>query len=732
LSPFSARASVLLKRGGCLLKMPTLEGTSTPASNEADCYVSLWMPTSSKEELKTKAILNTSEPVWNETFYFGIQNQVKNILELKVYDEDPVTKDDLLFTILFDIAEIRPGERVHTTFTVNSKVGHISQIAYLSPPPQRLIARREANSFHSVSCFRPIPVMVSIFHSVWFVFSEEDDLELRVKGSYEETRKTLLDSDSQEFFHFHYPSYWEPVLNAHLQVTFPPLLIYHYSEDLDMRLGFDLCAEEQDFLQKRKKVVASALKHVLQLEEDLLDHEVPVVAVMAVGGGSRAMTSLYGQLSGLKKLNFLDCVTYISGTSGSTWTMTNLYEDANWSQKDLEGPINEVRRHVTKNKLNTFSLERLLYYQRELCQRAEEGITTSFNDLWAVVLESILHDGVYDFKLSDQQQAVSQGQNPLPLYLALNVKENHISTFDFKEWCEFSPYEVGFLKYGAFIRSEDFGSEFFMGRLMKKNPESRICFLEALWSNIFALNLLDIWNSFSNADESWQQYVQDKVKNIEHILPNSTTYLGTSWLNPSGMLSKIIRDILTNRPLHHHVHNFLKGLQMHQDYYQHSHFSQWKDCQLDLLPNQLTPSEDDLCLVDAAYFINTSCPPLLRKERNVDIILSFDYSLSSRFQCYLFADEENPEAPLVLYFPLVNDTFKNFKMPGVRRSATETDDGAVPLNDCCSPYHLLGVTYNKNDFDKLLKLSDYNVQNNRDLILQAFHTAIECRKRRRK
>lgn len=46
------------------------------------------------------------------------------------------------------------------------------------------------------------------------------------------------------------------------------------------------------------------------------------------------------------------------------------------------------------------------------------------------------------------------------------------------EWCEFSPYEVGFPKYGAFIPSELFGSEFFMGRLMKRLPESRICFLE--------------------------------------------------------------------------------------------------------------------------------------------------------------------------------------------------------------------------------------------------------------
>lgn len=37
---------------------------------------------------------------------------------------------------------------------------------------------------------------------------------------------------------------------------------------------------------------------------------------------------------------------------------------------------------------------------------------------------------------------------------------------------------MGFLKYGAFVRSEDFGSEFYMGHLMKKIPESRICFLE--------------------------------------------------------------------------------------------------------------------------------------------------------------------------------------------------------------------------------------------------------------
>ena len=52
------------------------------------------------------------------------------------------------------------------------------------------------------------------------------------------------------------------------------LILCSSQEDLDVRLGFDLCAQEQDFILKRKKVVAAALKDILQLEEDLQDDEV--------------------------------------------------------------------------------------------------------------------------------------------------------------------------------------------------------------------------------------------------------------------------------------------------------------------------------------------------------------------------------------------------------------------------------------------------------------------------
>ncbi|NWX81929.1 PA24E phospholipase, partial [Nothoprocta ornata] len=345
-----------------------------------------------------------------------------------------------------------------------------------------------------------------------------------VKGSYEETQSISLCCDScsplPDPTFFHYAKYKQPSLdvafmkkrrfpsfcacmtcgarkNRSVQLSLPlkllpseqevvgehrkfdlHLKVKNCPEDLDVRLGFDLCAEEQDFICKRKKVVAAALKDVLHLKEDLQEDEVPVVAIMTTGGGTRALTAMYSHLRSIQKLNVLDCVSYITGLSGTTWTMSSLYEDPDWSQKDLEEILTDVRKQVLKNKfLTCFAPHRLKYYLKELYQRKQDGYRVCFTDLWGLIIEAMLHDEEDAHKLSDQQQALKQGQNPLPIYLSLNVKDK-VSNQDFREWVEFTPYEVGLLKYGAFIRAEDFGSEFFMGRLMKKIPESRICFLE--------------------------------------------------------------------------------------------------------------------------------------------------------------------------------------------------------------------------------------------------------------
>uniref|UniRef100_H0ZL70 Phospholipase A2 n=1 Tax=Taeniopygia guttata TaxID=59729 RepID=H0ZL70_TAEGU len=638
--------------------------------SQTDCYVSLWLPTASNEKFQTKAIKNCKDPVWNETFYFRIQSQVKNVLELALYDKDVVTQDDHLFTVYFDIAKLSLGEEVFLHFKCDSQV------------------RSEIR--HEIA--------------------------------------------------------WQECVC--------------YPDHLDVRLGFDLCIQEQDFLCKRKNYVIPALKKVLQLEQDLLDHETPVVAIMTTGGGMRSLTALYGSLRGLKKLNVLDCATYLTGLSGTTWTMSNLYRDADWSQKDLDKQISEARKHMTKCKINSFSLEYLKYYKKQLCQRKREGRKTSFIDLWGLVLESFLHDGV---QLSDQQQAIDRGQNPLPIYTAINVKNNY-STLDFKEWVEFTPYEVGLQKYGVFVRTEDFGSEFFMGRLMKKVPESRICFLEGMWSSLFSFNVLYIWNLSHSSEDFWHRWTRDHIDNIEEepALAGTPRELRTRLLTPPGPLGRALRAALTERACLAREHSFLRGLQLHRRYLESARFRRWRDTVLDTFPNQLTQSDEFLSLVDTGFFINTSIMPLLKPERKVDVILHLNYSAGSQIQaldqtckycseqgivfprvdlseedrknlkeCYLFDGAETPGAPVLLFFPLVNDTFQKYKAPGQKRSEAEMEDGKVDLYGCCSPYSTYSLQYTEKAYDCLVQLAEYNILNNEDLIIQALRTAV-ARKRQMK
>uniref|UniRef100_A0A8C4W7D8 Phospholipase A2 n=1 Tax=Gopherus evgoodei TaxID=1825980 RepID=A0A8C4W7D8_9SAUR len=641
---------------------------------QSDCYVSLWLPTASVKKARTKTVKNSKNPVWNETFHFRIQSQVKNILELKVCDEDDHTPDDHLLTIFFDVSKIQLGETVRLNFQVNPQVRIEIKVFLIN------VRNTELVFFFVVIC--------------GFC------LGFRTQGLFNSSRK------------------------------------------LDVRLGFDLCTEEQNFLKNRKKVVAAALKKVLQLEEDLKDHEVPVVAVTTTGGGIRALTAMYGSILGLQKLNVLDCVSYITGSSGTTWTMTNLYEDDDWSHKDLGELIIEARKQASKSKMSAFSLESLKNYHRELSQRTQAGYKTSFIDLWGLMIESMLNDGKDEHKLSDQQKAVNWGQNPLPIYLALNVKDN-VTTKDFREWVEFTPYEVGFLKYGAFIRAEDFGSEFFMGRLMKKLPESRICFMQGVlftWESV-----LPNKNTNSNGNQCLANHC------CVTGCSGRPHEMATCMYTPAGGISNALRDILTDRPAVSKYHSFLRGFQMHNEYTQHEQFSKWKDTMLDSLPNQLRHTAEHLELVDTAFFFDTSCPPLMRPERKVDVILHLNYSGGSQTmvraqgipfpkpvlneeerknlkECYMFEDAENPGAPILLYFPLVNDSFQRYIAPGVERSASEIELGKVDVSSFYSPYSTREVSLKAQDFNKLLKLTNYNIQNNENLILQALHAAVRRRK----
>ncbi|VCW84574.1 unnamed protein product [Gulo gulo] len=771
--------------GTCLLTVRVLQAHGLPSKDlvtPSDCYVSLWLPTASSHRLQTRTVKNSRNPIWNQSFRFRIHSQLKNVLQLQVFDQDLLTSDDPMLSVLFDLGTLQAGDFHRESFSLNPQGEERLEVEFRL---QRLADCAEQLVSNGILVIRELSCLYVRLEEAGNQKQSEGRVQLVVPGSCEGQQEASVGAGP---VCFHCPACWELELGILLQgapreqlkvplsalpsgqvvrLVFPtsqePLMRVELRKEgpreLAVRLGCGPCAEEQAFLSRRKQLVARALKQALQLDDDLQEDEVPVVAVMATGGGIRATLSLYGQLAGLRELGLLDCVSYITGASGSTWALTNLYEDPEWSQKDLAGPTESLKTQVTKNKLGVLAPSQLQRYRQELAERARLGHPPCFTNLWALISEGLLHEEPRDRTLSDQREALSRGQNPLPIYCALNTKEKGLTTFEFGEWCEFSPYEVGFPKYGAFIPSELFGSEFFMGHLTKRLPESRICFLEGIWSNLYAANLQDSLYWASEPSQFWDRWAQDQASRDKEQVPLLKIEEPPTG---AGRIAEFFTDLLTRRPLAQATHNFLRGLHFHKDYFHDPYFSTWKATKLDGFPNQLTPAEPHLCLLDVGYLINTSFPPLLRPTRDVDLVLSLDYNLEGAFQqlqllgrlcgeqgipfppispspeeqrqpreCHLFLDPDCPDAPAVLHFPLVDDSFREYSAPGIPRTPAEKAAGEVNLSPSDSPYHYSKLTYSPEDADKLLRLTHYNICNNREQLLEALRGAVLRRRQRR-
>ncbi|XP_045679283.1 cytosolic phospholipase A2 zeta isoform X1 [Phyllostomus hastatus] len=779
--------------------------------SKADCYVQLWLPTASPSRAQTRVIANCSDPEWNETFHYRIHGAVKNVLELTLYDKDIVGSDELS-VLLFDLKSLKPGQPHRHTFPLNQQDSQELQVEFVLEKSQVPASEVITNGvLVAQPCLRVQGALGGEeitphgeYGSRW--------VQLAVPGAYEKPQLLPLqppvEASPPATFTFHV----NPVLRSRLDVELAEKLTILQSGpsaeleaqnsnlgegsillssltlgqeeqrlvalgegrevalsveaemssgDLDLRLGFDLCDGEREFLDKRKQIVSKALQKVLGLSQAPDSSQVPVVAVLGSGGGTRAMSSLYGSLAALQELSLLDTVTYLSGVSGSTWCISTLYKDPTWSQVALQGPTEHARARVCSSKAGAVSTERLQYYAQELRNLESNGRSVSFVDVWGLLIEYFLYEEENPAKLSDQQEAVSQGQNPYPIYSGVNVRSN-ISGENFAEWCEFTPYEVGFPKYGAYVPTKLFGSEFFMGRLLKLWPEPRICYLQGMWGSAFAASLDEIFQKTAGSSLGfldWYRGCVNITDSYQKLQQHDPTRLRTRLFTPQGPFSQAVLGIFTSRFTSAENFNFTRGLCLHKDYVASREFVAWKDTHPDAFPNWLTPMRDCLSLVDGGFAINSPFPLSLLPQRAVDLIVSFDYSLDEPFkvlqmtekycldrgipfpkievlpedleeprECYLFATDEDPRSPIVLHFPLVNRTFRTHLAPGVeRQTAEEKAFGDFDINGPDTPYGMMNFTYEAEEFDRLVALSRYNVLNNIETIKQALQLALDRR-----
>ncbi|KAM9466381.1 cytosolic phospholipase A2 delta-like [Clarias gariepinus] len=688
-----------------------------------DLYVTLHLPTASVCTLRTRTINNCKTPEWNETFCFHVYSQAKNILELNLYDEDLV-KDELCTSILLDISTLKLGQKETKVFITDDKRKDKLWVEFEITESVEASGQYCSNGVLVAAPLSTLEVKLSKLPKDF-----RHDMLLTLRGAYNENQVISMSKNSNlmQILHYYINKYLETEIGLCMlkndrtskPAVVPVSLFAATSEftltlpvekdkvelhlnrvdssekDMKVRLDFDIPAEEKAFLVKRKEVVSRALQKILNLQTPLDPTKVPTVAVVCSGGGSRAMTGMYGSLKGLQSLGLLDVITYMTAVSGSTWGTASLYSDPFWSKEGLDKVIASTQKELAKSPASVFSPTRLHYYHPELENREKEGYSVSLVDTWGLVIEQLIFGKEHTDTLSDQKKAVSEGQNPLPIYTAVNMQDSSGSTIP--EWCEFTPFEVGFSKYGAFVPAENFGSEFYLGHVVKKLPETRISFLMGIWSSVFSNNLMQLWNKFTGVTPSSTGEMVDKIETDGKRPALDTLRVDSD----ASAFSKFLND----RPIISRVFNFLKGFFLHNLYTKSPNFDISNDGMALHTGYTVVKDTQQYCIVHQVPF------PKIDFSK---------YTSQPKKEVYVFMDEQNPDAPIVLHFPLVNVSFKEYKAPGVkRRGMKELEEGNIDVSTTSSPYVTSNLTYSSQEFQRMVDLSYYNIVNNKETIINA-------------
>ncbi|KAK2863799.1 hypothetical protein Q7C36_002953 [Tachysurus vachellii] len=566
----------------------------------------------------------------------------------------------------------------------------------------------------------------------------------------------------------------------------------------DLRFSLALCDKEKLYRQRRSERVTLGIKKLLDMEKPRFlpsnPQEVPVIAVVGSGGGFRAMVGFSGAMKALYESGVLDCATYLAGLSGSTWYMSMLYSHPEFPTKGPEQINQELMKSVSSNPLRLLLPQHITNYVQALWTKKSNGQPVTFADIFGMLIGETLIPDRMDSKLSAMQEKINEAQSPLPLFTCLHVKPD-VSELMFADWVEFSPYEIGMAKYGTFMSPDLFGSKFFMGTVVKKYEENPLHFLMGVWGSAFSI----LFNRVLGVkDISGGSTMEEELEHIkpEHIVGEDSLdndeeprkdmqsdhqQAQASWMQ--RMVTSLFSDSTlfnTREGRAGKVHNFMLGLNLNTSI----PFSPFSDLlsqngpeeevdavtdpnEFDRIYEPLDVKSKKIHVVDSGLTFNLPYPLILRPQRGVDLIISFDFSarpgdssppfkellLAEKWarmnklpfpridpkvfdregmkECYVFKPSKGDKnCPTVIHFVLVNLDFRKFKAPGVPREA-EPDKELADFDifdDPETPYSTFNFQYSKKAFTQLHDLMEFNTLNNIEVIKEAIKESIVYRK----
>ncbi|XP_038614367.1 cytosolic phospholipase A2 isoform X2 [Tachyglossus aculeatus] len=547
----------------------------------------------------------------------------------------------------------------------------------------------------------------------------------------------------------------------------------------DLRFSMALCDQEKIFRQQRKENIKENMKKLLGPENSeglCSSRDVPVIAILGSGGGFRAMVGFSGVMKALYESGILDCATYVAGLSGSTWYMSALYSHPDFPEKGPAEINQELMNSVSYNPLLLLTPQKVKRYIESLWKKKSSGQPVTFTDIFGMLIgETLIHNRM-NSTLSSLKEKVDKAQCPLPLFTCLHVKPD-VSELMFADWVEFSPYEIGMAKYGTFMAPDLFGSKFFMGTVVKKYEENPLHFL---MENITPKHIVS--NDSSDSDDESQDHKGTENTDAAQEHQNNNQ---ASWVQRMAMALVSDSTLFNTREGRAgKVHNFMLGLNLNTSYplsplrafdTQESLEDDEMDAavadpdEFERIYEPLDVKSKKIHVVDSGLTFNLPYPLILRPQRGVDLIISFDFSarpsdssppfkeilLAEKWakmnklsfpkidpyvfdreglkECYVFKPKNSDvdkDCPTIIHFVLANINFRKYKAPGVPRETQEEKDIADfdIFDDPESPFSTFNFQYPNEAFKRLHDLMHFNTLNNIDAIKNAIAESIEYRR----
>uniref|UniRef100_A0A672R5C8 Phospholipase A2 n=1 Tax=Sinocyclocheilus grahami TaxID=75366 RepID=A0A672R5C8_SINGR len=412
---------------------------------------------------------------------------------------------------------------------------------------------------------------------------------------------------------------------------------------IDLQFNLDLCPKEKLYRQHRRDRVMLGIKKWLHMEKPSSLPSSPLLSspllsshsltASSTGGGFRAMVGFSGVMKALYESGVLDCVTYIAGLSGSTWYMSTLYSHPEFPTKGPEQINQELMNRVSSNPLRLLLPKHIINYVHALWSKKATGQPVTFTDIFGMLIGETLIPSRMDTKLSELQEKINEAQAPLPLFTCLHVKPD-VSELKFADWVEFSPYQIGMAKYGTFMTPDLFGSKFFRGNVVKKHEENPLHFLMGVWGSAFSILTME-----EELEQIKPEHIvgEDSLDNDEDPHKGEDEYQA-SWMQ--CMVSSLFSDSVlfkTREGRAGKVHNFMLGLNLNNDVplFRFTETASPMEDEVDAVTDPfefdriyepLDVKSKKIHVVDSGLTFNLPYPLILRPQRGVDLIISFDFS----------------------------------------------------------------------------------------------------------